>query len=82
LFISDSLHKNKSFSEKFFKHINSLDTKIMIIGEKTVKYSGEYAILGKNKVYSLYDEYIKNMEDKVTLFLQEIETIVNNLKEI
>jgi putative phage-type endonuclease len=28
------------------------------------------------------DEYIKNMEDKVTLFLQEIETIVNNLKEI
>ena len=27
------------------------------------------------------DEYIKNMEDKVTLFLQEIETIVNNLKE-
>jgi hypothetical protein len=28
------------------------------------------------------DEYIKMMEDKVTLFLQEIETIVNNLKEI
>jgi putative phage-type endonuclease len=28
------------------------------------------------------DEYIKNMEDKVILFLQEIETIVNNLKEI
>ena len=28
------------------------------------------------------DEYIKNMEDKVNLFLQEIETIVNNLKEI
>lgn len=28
------------------------------------------------------DEYIKNMEDKVSLFLQEIETIVNNLKEI
>jgi len=27
------------------------------------------------------DEYIKNMEDKVILFLQEIETIVNNLKE-
>jgi len=27
------------------------------------------------------DEYIKNMENKVTLFLQEIETIVNNLKE-
>ena len=28
------------------------------------------------------DEYIKIMEDKVILFLQEIETIVNNLKEI
>ena len=28
------------------------------------------------------DEYIKTMEDKVILFLQEIETIVNNLKEI
>ena len=28
------------------------------------------------------DEYIKEMEDKVILFLQEIETIVNNLKEI
>ena len=28
------------------------------------------------------DEYIKMMEDKVILFLQEIETIVNNLKEI
>ena len=28
------------------------------------------------------DEYIKDMESKVILFLQEIETIVNNLKEI
>lgn len=28
------------------------------------------------------DEYIKMMEDKVILFLQEVETIVNNLKEI
>lgn len=28
------------------------------------------------------DEYIKMMEDKVILFLQEIETTVNNLKEI
>ena len=28
------------------------------------------------------DEYIKTMEDKVILFLQEIETTVNNLKEI
>ena len=28
------------------------------------------------------DEYIKEMENKVILFLQEIETIVNNLKEI
>jgi len=28
------------------------------------------------------DEYIKKMENKVILFLQEIETIVNNLKEI
>lgn len=27
------------------------------------------------------DEYIKMMEDKVILFLQEVETIVNNLKE-
>ena len=28
------------------------------------------------------DKYIKMMEDKVILFLQEVETIVNNLKEI
>ena len=28
------------------------------------------------------DEYIKEMEDKVILFLQEVETIGNNLKEI
>jgi len=28
------------------------------------------------------DKYIKTMEDKVILFLQEIETTVNNLKEI
>lgn len=27
------------------------------------------------------DEYIKQMEDRVILFLQEVETIVNNLKE-
>jgi hypothetical protein len=27
------------------------------------------------------DEYIKQMEEKVTLFLQEIETVVINLKE-
>lgn len=28
------------------------------------------------------DEYIKTMEDKVILFLQEVETTINNLKEI
>ena len=35
-----------------------------------------------NNYFKYNDEYIKEMENKVILFLQEIETIVNNLKEI
>ena len=61
-------HKSNfdDFSEVFFKHLNSLDTKIILIGERTVQYTGENGILGKDVVYSLYDEYIKNISsDKI-----------------
>jgi hypothetical protein len=54
------------FSEVFFKHLNSLDSKIILIGERTVQYTGENGILGKDVVYSLYDKYIKNISsDKI-----------------
>ena len=69
----------KSFSEKFFNYINSLDTKIILIGEKTVKYSGEYAILGKNKVYSLYDEYVKNISTDKIIDLTNDDYSPNNI---
>ena len=61
-------HKSNfnDFSEVFFKHLNSLDSKIILIGERTVQYTGENGILGKDVVYSLYDEYIKNISsDKI-----------------
>ena len=72
-------YENLYFSEKFFNYINSLDTKIILIGEKTVKYSGEYAILGKNIVYSLYDEYVKNIPTDKIIDLTNDDYSPNNI---
>lgn len=69
----------KNFSVKFFELLNSLDTKIILIGEKRVNYSGEYAILGKNKVYSLYDEYIKNISPHKLIDLTNDDYSPNNI---
>lgn len=52
------------FSEKLFNHLNLLDSKIVLIGEKNICYQGENGILGKEIVYSLYDEYIKNITNE------------------
>ena len=57
----------KSFSEKFFNYINSLDTKIILIGEKTVKYSGEY------------DEYVKNIPTDKIIDLTNDDYSPNNI---
>ena len=53
-------------SEFFFSTLNSIDSKIILIGEKNINYTGEYSIIGGDMVYSLYDEYIKNInKDKI-----------------
>jgi hypothetical protein len=53
-------------SEFFFNTLNSIDSKIILIGEKNINYTGEYSIIGGEMVYSLYDEYIRNInKDKI-----------------
>jgi hypothetical protein len=77
-----------NFSNIFFNHLNSLDTKIILIGERTVHYTGENEILGKDIVYSLYDEYLKNISnDKIIDLTNDdyspnsisLESIINDL---
>lgn len=53
-----------SIKETFFKKINSLNKKILLLGERSISYSGEYLNHDKNMTYSLYDEYIKNINSE------------------
>ena len=41
--------------------INSTNSKIILIGEREVKYEGEYVFHGSNSIYSIYNEIIKNI---------------------
>jgi hypothetical protein len=53
-------------SEEFFNYINQSDKKVILLGEKEVKYGSEYAIHGKQKIYSIYNKCIDNInKDKV-----------------
>jgi hypothetical protein len=53
-------------STNFFSSINNFDGKIILLGEREVKYTGEYAIHGRNKIYSIYNDCIKYInQDKI-----------------
>jgi hypothetical protein len=53
-------------SEEFFNYINQSDKKVILLGEKEVKYGGEYAIHGEQKIYSIYNKCINNInKDKI-----------------
>jgi hypothetical protein len=75
-------------SEFFFNTLNSIDSKIILLGEKNVNYTGEYSIIGNEMVYSLYDEYIKNIDKNKIIDLTKddysseginLENIINDL---
>lgn len=51
-------------SSIFFQSINNFDGKIVLLGEREIVYSGEYAIHGKNKIYSIYNDCIRNIDNK------------------
>ncbi len=62
------LDKTNYFSvcDHFYDYINKFDGKIILLGEKNIIYKGEYAIHGKNKIYSIYDDCINKIsEDKI-----------------
>jgi hypothetical protein len=76
------------FSKEFFNIINNLNTKIILLGEKNVHYGTEYLIQGKNKIYSLYDDYIKNIHNEKLIDLTKddytednicVENVINDL---
>jgi len=48
-------------SKTFFSSINGLNKKIILIGEKEVEYGLEYQTHGKNSIYSIYSDCIKNI---------------------
>jgi len=51
-----------SSSKDFFNKINNFSGNIILLGEQEIKYTGEYAIHGKNLIYSIYDHCVKNIK--------------------
>ena len=49
-------------SEDFFNYINQSNKKVILLGEKEIKYSNEYSIHGKEKIYSIYERCINNIQ--------------------
>ena len=54
-----------NLSKVFTENSNIGFSKLLIeilLGEKEIKYTGEYAIHGKNLIYSIYDHCVKNIK--------------------
>jgi hypothetical protein len=67
------------FSKELFKILNNLNTKIILLGEKNVHYYGEYSFHGKDVIYSLYDDYIKNIQNEKILDLTKDDYVADNI---
>lgn len=74
-----------------YDKLNKNNKKIILLGEREVEYGVEYNILGKNTVYSIYND-IKNQIDskliidktipKLGITLSSVENIINDMKII
>jgi hypothetical protein len=51
-----------NISEDFYEHLNKFDGKIILLGEQEILYSGEYAIHGENKIYTIYQDCISKIK--------------------
>ena len=60
------LHYNNftSISNELSNRFNNFGGKIILLGEKEIKYTTEYAIHGKDLIYSIYDFCIKNIDNE------------------
>jgi hypothetical protein len=67
------------FSKELFKILNNLNTKIILLGEKNVHYDSEYSFHGKDVIYSLYDDYIKNIQNEKILDLTKDDYVADNI---
>jgi hypothetical protein len=68
-----------SISKQFYSKLNSIDSKILLIGEKKVQYTGEYKKLGSNTVYSLYNDFIENIDSDKIIDLTQNNFAPNNI---
>jgi hypothetical protein len=75
-------------SKKFYNKINEIENKIILIGERKIVYNEEYKQHGENKIYSLYDDFMTNINhNKIIDLTQEgytennfnLESIINDL---
>jgi len=54
------------FKEDFYAALNSMKSKIILLGERNVQYGNEYNIHGESKIYSLYSDFKKYIrKDKI-----------------
>ena len=56
-------HLFSTISEDFFNSINQSGKKIILLGERKIKYGNEYSIHGKEKIYSIYDQCVNNIDN-------------------
>lgn len=50
-------------SEEFFNSINQSGKKIILLGEKKLKYGNEYIRHGDEKIYTIYDKCVDNIDN-------------------
>ena len=84
-------HLFSTISEEFFNSINQSGKKILLLGEREIKYGNEYSIHGKEKIYSIYDQCINNIDNDKLIDLTtniyefndfSIESVLNDINII
>ena len=48
-------------STNFFRSVNTFEGKVVLLGERQVEYSGEYALHSKKNIYSIYQNCKENI---------------------
>lgn len=75
--------KYEKIKLKFFEKLNNTNYKILLLGESSIDYSkGEYKVIGPERVFSIYDDIYKYIDNSKLIDLTFKGGITTNFSEL
>jgi hypothetical protein len=79
-----NLSEFQIFKENFFKKINEIGYKVVLLGEREVEDTIEYSMVGRDYIYSNYEDFIKNVDKNLIedLTIPRLGVTIPNIEQI